>query len=184
MRHFQNPRSMPTPPDIRRRGRPLTVDKVRVMSVSSVLHKDTFETLRFTFSWDVILRLLQYRDGPKATLGPHNWTALRMSFTRFEDRGMPACFAQLAPGLFPPSELGKYPKLTKTTKGHQFTTQMRALKLGVSKAILTQELETLWLEHPKFPRGVMLIFRDDDMLYAGAKRNPIATMTHTLETLA
>lgn len=182
MRQLEHPRRVPktlvrTPG---RPGRPLTVEKVRVMSVSSVLHKDTFETLRFTFSWDVIERLLKYRDGPQVSLGPHNWSQLRLSFTRFEDRRMPACFVQLAPGLFPPSELPKYPKVTKTSKGHQFTAQIRAIKLGVTSALVTQELETLWLEHPKFPRGLMVIFQDADMLYAGEKANPVAALSQAL----
>lgn len=180
MRQFTNPRSMPKV-DSGCPGRPLAVEKVRVMAVSSVLHRNTFETLRLTFSWDIIERLLQYRDGPKATLGPHNWMQLRTSFVRFEDKRMPASFMQLAPGLFPPSEMHLYPKLTKTSRGHQFTTQIRAARLGVANAIDTQQLETLWLDHPKFPRGLMIIFRDTDMLYAGEKVDPIAVARQTFE---
>lgn len=170
--------------DTRRAGRPRAVETVRVLAVSSVLHRQTFDTLRLTFSWDVVERLLQYRDGPKAALGPHNWSQLRASFVRFEDRRMPAAFMQLAPGLFPPSELHLYPKITKTSRGHQFTTQIRAARLGVADAIATQELETLWLDHPKFPRGLMIIFRDADMLYSGEKVDPIATARQTFEATA
>ena len=35
-------------------------------------------------------------------------------------------------------------------------------------------MRTLWLEHPGYPQGLMLIFQDEDMLFSGPKLDPVA----------
>lgn len=171
MRETAHTRRLPkvTRPE-RGRGRPLSTETVRMMSVTNS-DKDTLETLRFVLSFDVVERLLQLRDmNPKAKLGPKNWSWLRVEFLSFDDKSMPCAFMRLAPGDLHQSQLSRFPKLTKDYTGHQFKTHVRASTIGVRNAVLTQRLETMWMEDRRFPRGLLLIFEDDDMLYTGTKR--------------
>lgn len=163
----------------------MSTDSVRLMSVSSVLHNDDLETLRFTFSYDIVEHLYQLRaNDDDLKLSKTSIYDLRLFFSRFDEK-LPAVFVRLAPGMIHPGDAGNgtYPKLTKDVRGHTFTAQIRAERLGVSKGVITQKLETLWLTDPRHPKGLVLIFNEDDMLFE-VTRSDVASVLrdeHKLE---
>lgn len=114
----------------------------------------------FSFSFDVVERLLKARDGRKAKLNYLSWARLHMRFMTFSHYNMPALFVCLDRYLFP-SDVSEHPKMFKRGKDtYTFGVYMKTKAIGLKPTFKSQRLKLLWVDKPA---GLMLIFEDGDM---------------------
>lgn len=154
-------------------GRKRASEDVRVVGVMGGSTDDA-DFLRISMAWDVTERLLKLRE-PNAKLTPYYERGLRLIATSFEDRSTPAVFLQIAPFVLNTFETVRLPRLSRANKGRRFIATIKAKTLGIRGNLPSKLVDLLWLEDPRFPRGLILCFENEDMLYSGPK-TPIRTV--------
>lgn len=114
----------------------------------------------FTFSFDIVERLLKARDGKHAKLHFKSWQRLYlrfMTFTEYDE--VPALFVYLDSYKFP-GDKSDHPKLTKAKGRFTFHTNVASKVIGLRPDFKARRLKLLWVNKPA---GLMLIFDDGDL---------------------
>lgn len=140
-------------------GRPPAINTVRAIAVGP-----GGTAARLVFSWDIVEQLLRLRDGKNQKLTSYNWHTLYLDILTFNDMTIPGVFIKLKPRVvtFEPTGI----KLTKMPKGYRFTAETKCENLWLKYGFATQRAKLLWLRNPA---GLMVVFRDEDMMYQNHK---------------
>ncbi|MFA5898821.1 MAG: hypothetical protein WC829_06875 [Hyphomicrobium sp.] len=144
------------------KGVPRSVETVRILG----LNRDR-DIVEVVFSHDIVDRLFELYDMDYQhiffTYGPDRWRQHRLQFVRCADLGMPAVMVRIEPPNFNPSG---WRFRRRTTGSHQFVTRIKANRLRIRDGVPSQKLEYFWADLPGKGqlRGLILLFRDEDML--------------------
>ena len=115
-------------------------------------------TIRFTFSYDIVARLIFLRDGKAGKHNTYTWRRMHLEFLTLKDRSMPAVFVRLDQWRLD-NDKSPHPKLSKREGfDHRFHTAIAAKRIGVKVPFKTTRLKLLWLKKPK---GLLIIFPDE-----------------------
>lgn len=138
------------------RGRPPSVDTVRVMSLKR--NGVSLKTLKLTFSENVILKLLELHDDRYSpfyyTPRQERLKILRVQFGRLSDINIPGIFVHVEPPSYDP----KGSRVTQLPGKRAYQCRILCRKLGLKDDIPAMSLEVMWME-PQ--RGLLVLFPDE-----------------------
>jgi hypothetical protein len=139
---------------------------IRERLVVTSIYPPKYSTVRFTLSEDLVDRMVALHD--------RKWRAfiydfdiarryrnLRVQFIRMTDIPMAAVMLR----ILPPAQKGGR-KLCRPLNARQFHVDIPARKIGIADAIVTRELETMWMDSAE---ALIALFPEGDCIFPSAR---------------